>query len=69
MWRPLKPSNLPRGEFLRADPKGACYLVEVVAKGERLIAAELAGLPDNDTTRLLVERLAAIGEGQRDLYF
>ncbi len=42
---------------------------EVVAKGERLIAAELAGLPDNDTTRLLVERLAAIGEGQRDLYF
>ncbi len=42
---------------------------EVVAKGERLIAAELAALPDSDATRLLVERLAAIGDGQRDLYF
>ena len=42
---------------------------EVVAKGERLIAAELAGLPDSDATRLLVERLAAIDDGQRDLYF
>ncbi len=40
---------------------------EVVAKGERLIAAELAALPDSDATRLLVERLAAIGDGQRDL--
>ena len=42
---------------------------EVVAKGEKLIAAELAGLPASDTTRLLVERLEAIGKGQRDLYF
>jgi 2-iminoacetate synthase len=42
---------------------------EVVAKGEHLIATELAGLPDSDATRLLVERLAAIDDGQRDLYF
>jgi 2-iminoacetate synthase len=42
---------------------------EVVAKGERLIADELADLPDNDTTRQLVERLAAVEGGQRDLSF
>jgi 2-iminoacetate synthase len=42
---------------------------ELAAKGERLIAAELAGLPDSEATRQLVERLAAIHDGQRDLYF
>lgn len=38
-------------------------------KGARLIASELARLPENAAKRQLVERLAAIETGSRDLYF
>ncbi len=42
---------------------------EVAAKGRRLVADELSGLPESDAKSVLVERLAAIEHGRRDLYF
>ncbi len=42
---------------------------EVKAKGDRLLDRELAGLPDGETKRQLVSRLAAVEAGQRDLMF
>lgn len=42
---------------------------DVKAKGEQLVDAELAKMPDSDTKRQLVSKLAAIESGQRDLMF
>ena len=42
---------------------------EVVAKGERLIAEELAAMAGGTRKEQLVERLALIDQGQRDLHF
>jgi 2-iminoacetate synthase len=42
---------------------------EVTKRGTAVIAAELAKLPDDATKQQLVSRLAAIENGQRDLYF
>ncbi|MFA4944251.1 MAG: [FeFe] hydrogenase H-cluster radical SAM maturase HydG [Lentisphaeria bacterium] len=41
----------------------------VRAKGEALIAAELAKLPAGEAKQQLLERLAAIEQGRRDLFF
>jgi 2-iminoacetate synthase len=42
---------------------------EVRAKGEQVVAAELAKMPDGELKRQLVNRLAAVENGQRDLMF
>jgi 2-iminoacetate synthase len=42
---------------------------EVKTKGAELVDRELAKLPEDDTKRQLVSRLAAIDDGQRDLVF
>jgi 2-iminoacetate synthase len=50
------------------------YLVDsaspqVKAKGNRLLAEELAKLPEDETKRQLTSRLAAMETGRRDLLF
>ena len=42
---------------------------EVKQSGTAVIAAELAKLPEDAAKQQLVARLAAIENGQRDLYF
>ena len=43
--------------------------LEIKERGTAVIAAELAKLPEDGTKQELVARLAAIENGQRDLYF
>jgi len=42
---------------------------ELTAQGEALITAELAKLPEDASKSELLSRLAAIEQGERDLYF
>lgn len=42
---------------------------EIIEKGEKLIQKELNAMPESDQKRLLIERLEAIEQGQRDLFF